>query len=180
MPGLNLDAMLKMTKIELELFLDPDMYIIFEKGIRGRISYISNRYSKANKKYLKSCDAEQESKRIYLDTNNLSDYVVSKSLPTVGFKWANPEEFDLNEFASSSSKECVLEVDLEYPKELLELHNDCPLALNKIEIKREMLSEYQLKTTDLYSIPIGNVKRLVPNVFNKKSMCFIVRTCNFL
>ena len=142
MPGLNLDAMLKMTKIELELFLDPDMYIIFEKGIRGRISYICNRYSKANKKYLKSCDAEQESKRIYLDTNNLSDYVVSKSLPTVGFKWANPEEFDLNEFASSSSKECVLEVDLEYPKELLELHNDCPLALNKIEIKREMLSEY--------------------------------------
>ena len=64
MPGLNLDAMLKMTKIELELFLDPDMYIIFEKGIRGRISYISNRYSKANKKYLKSCDAEQESKHI--------------------------------------------------------------------------------------------------------------------
>ena len=47
-------------------------------------------------------------------------------------------------------KGCVLEVDLEYPKELHELHNDYPLAPNKIEIKREMLSEYQLKNADSY------------------------------
>ena len=47
-PGLSWDAMLKMTKIELELIPDPDMYIFFEKGTRGGISYISNRYSKAN------------------------------------------------------------------------------------------------------------------------------------
>ena len=52
-PRLNWDAMLKMTKIELELIPDPDMYIFFEKGIRGEISYISNRYSEANNKYLK-------------------------------------------------------------------------------------------------------------------------------
>ena len=51
--GLNLDPMLKMTKIELELIPDLDMYIFFEKGARGRISYISNRYSKANNKCLK-------------------------------------------------------------------------------------------------------------------------------
>ena len=47
------DAMLKMTKVKLEL-MNPDMYIFFEKGTRGRISYISNRYSKANNNYLKS------------------------------------------------------------------------------------------------------------------------------
>ena len=52
-PRLNWDAMLKITKIELELIPDPDMYIFFEKGIRGEISYISNRYSEANNKYLK-------------------------------------------------------------------------------------------------------------------------------
>ena len=63
-PGLSWDAMLKMTKIKLELFTDPDMYISFEKGIRGRISYISNRYTKANSKYLKSCNQTQESKHI--------------------------------------------------------------------------------------------------------------------
>ena len=43
-----------MKQIELELITDPDMYILFEKGIRGGISYISNRYSEANNKYLKS------------------------------------------------------------------------------------------------------------------------------
>ena len=51
-----------------------------------------------------------------------------------------------------------MEVDLEYPKELQELRNDYLLAPDKIEIKREMLSEYQLKIADLYSIPIGKVK----------------------
>ena len=59
-PGLSWDAMLKMTKIKLELIPDPNMYIFFEKGKRGRISYISNRYSKANNKYLKSYDPKQD------------------------------------------------------------------------------------------------------------------------
>ena len=61
-----------------------------------------------------------------------------------------------------------LEVYLEYPKELQELHNDYHLAPDKIEIKREILSEYQLKITDLYNIPFGNVKKLVPKLFNKE------------
>ena len=47
-PALSWDAMLNMTKIRLELISDPDMCIFFEKGMRGEISYISNRYSKAN------------------------------------------------------------------------------------------------------------------------------------
>ena len=51
-------------KTELELIPDPDMYIFFEKGTRGGISYISNRYSKASNKYLKSCDPKQESKYV--------------------------------------------------------------------------------------------------------------------
>ena len=61
-----------------------------------------------------------------------------------------------------------LEVYLEYPKELQELHNDYHLAPDKIEIKREILSEYQLKITDLYNIPFGNVKKLVPKFFNEE------------
>ena len=39
-----------------------------------------------------------------------------------------PEEFGLNKYTSNSSKGGVLEVDLEYPKELHNLHNDYPLA----------------------------------------------------
>ena len=83
-------------------------------------------------------------------------------------KWRDPKEFNLNNYTSNSSKVCVLEVDLEYPKELLELHNDYPLAPDKIEIKRDMLSDYQLKIADLYNIPIGNVKKLVSNFFDKE------------
>ena len=78
-PGLNWDAMHKTTKNELELIPDPGMYIFFEKGTRGGTSYISNRYSKANNKYLKSYDPKQELKHnIYLDTNNLYCHAMSK------------------------------------------------------------------------------------------------------
>ena len=179
-PGLSWDAMLKITKIDLELFPDPNMHIFFEKGSRSGISYISNRYNKANKKYWKSCDPKQESKHtMYWDANNLSGYAMSKFFPTSGFKWIGPKEFDLHSYTSNSSKGCVLEVDLEYPKELRELLNGYSLAPDKIEIKREMLSEYQLKIADLYNIPIGNVKTLVPNYLIKKSMYFNMKTCNF-
>ena len=65
--------------------------------------------------------------------NNLSGYAMSKFLPTSGFKWTDLKEFDLNKYTSNSSKGCVLEVDLEYPEELRELHNDYPLALGKIK-----------------------------------------------
>ena len=67
-PSLSWDGKFKLAKIELELISDRDMFIFFEKGIKGGISYISNRYSKANNKYLKSYDPKQESKNIiYLD-----------------------------------------------------------------------------------------------------------------
>ena len=73
--ALSWDAMLDMTKIKFELISDPDMYIFFEKDMRGGVSYIYNRYIKANNKYLKSYDAKQESKHImYLDANNLYSY----------------------------------------------------------------------------------------------------------
>ena len=78
-PGFSWDSMLKMTKIELELISDPDMYLFFEKGTRCVISYISNRCSKANNKYLKSYNPKEESKHsIYLDANNPYGYAMSK------------------------------------------------------------------------------------------------------
>ena len=112
------DVMLNVTKVELELIPDPDMYIFFENGMR--VSYISNRYNKANNKYLKSYDLKQKSKCImYLDANNLYDYAKTKFLITSRFKWIDPKEFVLNRYTSNSSKRCVLKVDLEYPKELV-------------------------------------------------------------
>ena len=91
------DSLLKMTKIELEIITDPDMYIFFKKGARGGISYISNRYTKDNNKYLKSYDKKQESKHIInLDANDLYRFAMSKFFPTIRFKWIDPKEFNLN------------------------------------------------------------------------------------
>ena len=72
-----------------------------------------------------------------------------KFLPKSGFRWIDPKEFDLNNYTSNSSKGFFPEVDLEYPKKLPELHKDYHLAPYKIEIKREMISDYQLKIGDL-------------------------------
>ena len=95
---------------------------------------------------------------------------MSKFFPTSGFKWVDPKEFGLNKYTNN----CVFEIDLKYFKELRELHNDNSLAPDKVEIKSEILSEYQLKIADIYNIPIGNVKKLVPNFFGKKN--YVIQT----
>ena len=120
-PGLSWDAMLKMIKVVLELIPDFDMNIFFGKGTKGGITYSSNRYSKGNNKCLKSYDLKQESKNIiYLDANNSYGYAMPKFLPTTNFKRIDTKVFDLNKYTSKSSKSCVLEVNLEYPKILRE------------------------------------------------------------
>ena len=92
---------------------------------------------------------------------------MSKFLSTSGFKWIDPKEYDLNKCTSNSLKGCLLKVGFECPK-LRKLHNDYPLAPGKIEIKREMLSEYQIKIADLYNIFIGNVKKIEPKFPDKE------------
>ena len=144
-PGLAWDAALKVTKVELELLSDIDMLLMVEKGIREGVSMISTRYGKANNKYMgDSFDSSEPSKYIqYLDANNLYGWTVSKSLPTHGFKWM--EEDKRNNWKNYS---CILEVDLEYPKSLHDLHNDYPLAPEQIEVNK--------------------VKKLIPNLGDKK------------
>ena len=78
-------------------------------------------------------------------------------LSTSGFKWIDPIEFDLDKKTSNSSKLCVFKVNLIYPKKLRKLHNDSPLASEKIDVKKEILSKYQVTIDNLYSVPIGTV-----------------------
>ena len=76
-----------MTKVKPKLTPNSDMYISFEKCTRGGISYISDRCSKANIKYLKSYDPKQESKHIiFLEANDLYGYAMSNFFSTSGFK----------------------------------------------------------------------------------------------
>ena len=66
-----------------------------------------------------------------------------------------------------SDVEYILEVDLKYPNELHELHNDCPLAPDKLTVTNDILSNYCKSITDKYEIKVGDVKKLIPNLANK-------------
>ena len=138
--------MLKMTNIELELMTDIDMFQFIEKRMRGGISHIANRYSKANNKYMKEHDEKEPSKYImYLDANNLYGWAMSQHLPTGGFEWMSEErinKLDLAKYDEKSDKGLILEVDLKYPKELHDLHNDYPLGPEKVRVMPNMLSNY--------------------------------------
>ena len=132
-PGLSWDALLKHSKVNLELLTDPDMLLMFEKGIRGGISMISNRHGRANNKFMKEqFDSSRPSKFVpYLDANNLYGWAMMKPLPVGDFHWMTGDElWNWREFP------CVLEVDLEYPEELHESHNDYPLAPERIKINK--------------------------------------------
>ena len=102
-----------------------------------------------------------------------------KFIPTSRFKWVDPKEFDLNKHTSNSLEGCVLQVDLEYLQELRELHSDDPLAPDKIETKREMLSDYLLQFADLYSIPNCIVKKLASTFFDKEKYVIHSENLNF-
>ena len=172
-PGLSWDAMLKMTNIKLELMTDIDMFQFIEKGLRGGISYIANRYGKANNKYMKKYDEKAPSKYImYLDANNLYGWAMSQYLPTGRFRWMTQKQIDkidLAKYKEDSDKGIILEVDLKYPKELHDLHNDYPLAAEKIKVTNDMLSEYCKNISDKYNISTGLVHKLIPTLSNKKN-----------
>ena len=171
-PGLSWDAMLKMTDIKLELMTDIDMFQFIEKGMRGGTSYIANRYGKSNNKYMKTYDEKAPSKYImYLDANNLYGWAMSQYLPTGGFKWMTKnhiDKIDLAKYTEDSNKGLILEVDLAYPEELHDLHNDYPCAAEKIKVSKDMLSEYCKNIAKKYKISTGLVHKLIPTLSNKE------------
>ena len=79
----------------------------------------------------------------------------------------NIDRFDVNSISEKSKIEYFLEIDLEYPKELHELHNDYSLAPEKLAVSGDMLSKYCKRIADRYIIKVGDVKILVPNLGNK-------------
>ena len=87
-PGLAWNAMLKMTKVNLELISDNSVLEFFEQQMRGGVSTVFHRYAEANNKYLPNYDPKKESSYIsYLDANNLYGWAMSKPLPTGNFKF---------------------------------------------------------------------------------------------
>ena len=104
----------------------------------------------------------------YLDKNNLYGWTMSKYRPYGEFRWVkNVDGLDVMSVSEKSDTGSFLEVNLEYPDELQELHNDYPLALEKLAVFNDMLSAYCKKIADKYDIKVGDVKKLIPNLGNK-------------
>ena len=166
LPGFSWDAMLKKTSNEIELLTDVDMYMFFEKGIRGGMSKAVTRYFKANNKYLPEHDASKKSSFLmYLDANNLYGLAMVQKLPYSKFEWMNKNELD-----NWRDVPCTLEVDLSYPKELHDLHNEYPLAPEHKNIKESEISDYSKKCLkDSKSKFATKNKKLVATLNDKKN-----------
>ena len=103
--------------------------------------------------------------------NNLYGWAMSEYLPYGGFKWLkNVDEFDVMSISEKSPIGYFLKVDIEYPDELHELHNDYPLAPEKLAVSSDMLSNYCKKIADKYEIKVGDVKNLIPNLIKIQNL----------
>ena len=159
-PGLAWKACLKCTGIRLELLTDPDMLLMFEWGIIGGITQAVRKYTLANNKYMRDrFDPKSESSYLQcLDVNNLYGWAMSQPLPTGGFKWADVNPNEISELATRTDKGYLLEVDVSYPKELHNLHNDLPFMCERMEIY--------------------GVEKLVPNLRDKKNYVIHIQALN--
>ena len=159
-PGLAWRACLKHTGIKLELLTDPGMLLMFERGIRGGITQAVCKYASANNKYMGDRFSLNEDTTYlqYLDANNLYGWAMSQPLPTGGFKWVDVNHNKISELATRTDKGYLLEVDVSYPKELHNQHNDLPFMCERMEINR--------------------VEKLVPNFRDKKNYVIHIQALN--
>ena len=185
LPNFAFDAMLKLTGIEMDLVQDQEMYEMIEAGLRGGMTQTTCKKVEANNKYMGSdYDKNKASSYInYLDANNLYGLSMIQKLPYRNLKWDDKiTEDDIINYDNGRTG-FILEVDLEYPKELHELHNDYPLAPEVMNVKANMLSEKQVEK---YKLINGSkepkdekTNKLILNLNEKNKYVVHIRTLQF-
>jgi len=103
LPSLTLQLALKITGVELELITDPSIYVMIEAGIRGGLSYVSQRHAKANFPAMADYDPDlPTSHMLYLDCNSLYTTCQSYPLPVGGFRMLSDDEVAVFDVATVS------------------------------------------------------------------------------
>ena len=106
---------------------------------------------------------------------------MSQYLPYGKFKWLKKvDNFDANSISENSSVGNILEVGLEYSKELHELHNDYPLAREKLAVPYDIMSNYCKKIANKYRIKVCDVIKLIPNLGNKTGFVLHYRNLSYI
>jgi len=133
-----------MTKVELELIKDPNIYLLFENVLRGGVSTVRNQFATVNNKYLDNYDSPLPTSHVLsTDVVNLYGFCMLSKLPCGNFRFLdNPESFAFQSFDVDSDTGYTLEVDLVYPQEHHDTHLDLPLAPDPMKVTPNMLSDY--------------------------------------
>ena len=164
--------MLKKTGVVLELKRERELHDIVYKGICGEICCISKKYAEANNKYLTNFDANKPSSYIvYLDMNNSYGTAMTQPLLEGNFKFIPVESTTLDDILftdDDSTTGYILEVDLDYPSNLHDLHNDYPLCPENFTINQDDLSPYTVELAEKLNVNCGQTKKLVCNLKNKQ------------
>ena len=135
LPQLAFQCMLKQTGVQLDYITDIDMILMLEGGIRGGVSFIATRHAVA----------DERTKIIDMDANNLYGGAQACPQPTSDFAWMDPAAVaakDWSQYSDDDEMGYILEVDLSYPAHLHEAHNSLPLAPHPQQIDESMLSPY--------------------------------------
>ena len=179
-PGLTWQACLKKTGVKIELLTDIDMLLMVEKGIRGGMCQAIYSYAKANNKYMKNSYKNIISSYLmYLDANNLYGWAISQKLPVNGFKWVKNlskcDEHFIKNYDENSNKGYFLEVDVEYSKNLFNLHKDFTFLPEREKIQKCEKLVCNIKDKEKYVVHIRALKQALNHGLKLKEVYRIIQ-----
>lgn len=173
LPSLGYDICLSMKNTDVDLLTQEEMYEFFEAGVRGGNATAFCRYAAANNKLMKNYNPNEPTNYIiYFDANNLYGWAMRQPLPSCNFRWLTREEanhLDVSAIEDEAEIGYVLDVDLMYPHECHESHDDYPLAPENLTITSDMLSPYCKVLLQQLGIKHTNTQKLVSTLAEKRN-----------
>ena len=175
LPGLAWKACLKKTNVELELLTDYDMLLMVEEGIRGGICHAMQLYAEAHNKYMKDYDRKKKSSYIqYLDANNLYGKAMTEKLLVRGFRWMDDiskiDEDFVKVYNKNDNKGYILDVDVDYPNKLQNLHSDLPFLPERMVINNTKKLVCNLNAKKNYIVHINVLKQALDHGLKLKNV----------